>query len=456
MKYSKWLIIISLLAAIIMIVTACSPSAPYGASATNTVAPNTQPSATTSGVVAPTTSATTVASGPGPCPLQVEANATIVFSGWGDQSEQQVYTDLITRFNSVCPGVTVTYNPIPSDFQTKLKAQMAGGTAPDVFYVDDQLMGAFAPTGQLLVLDDLMSQAGVSRSDFIPQLMNEFTLNGKTYGLPKDWGTLGLIYLPAAFTDAGIPMPTNSWNWTDLETAAKAIAAKGKYAGFCQGADYARLAPWVFSNGGSYTSSDFKTATVDTAQVTDMVNIVATMYKDKSLVAPKDIGTSWCGEAIGKELAAMTLEGGWMVQTMNTTYPGVTWAAAEIPQGPVTRADIIFTNAIGINAATKFPKAAAAFLFFVTGSYNQGLIQATGFAYSTHPDQIAQITNQYDKEISKGGLLPDTKLDYWGPYSGNVRTAISNAISRVYLGSQSVAASFAQAQTDVQNALDGK
>jgi multiple sugar transport system substrate-binding protein len=439
-----------------MLITSCAPAQP----ATPTAAPA-EPTATTAGAEPTATTASaaptaTTAAGAGSCPLQVEPGATITFSGWGDPSEQKVYTDSIARFKTVCPDVTVNYNPIPSDFQTKLKAQMAGGTAPDVFYVDDQLMNAFAPSGQLLALDDLMAQAGVKRDDFIPQLLDEFTLSGKTYGLPKDWGTLGLIYLPDAFANAGIPVPTDSWTWTDLQNAAKAIQAKGKYAGFCQDADYARFGPWVLSNGGSFTSPDYKTATVNTPQVTDMANIIATMHADKSLVTPKEVGASWCGEAIGKNLVAMTLEGGWMVNFMRTTYPDVKWAAAEIPQGPVTRADFIFTNAIGINAATKYPKAAAAFLFFVTGRYNQGLIQQTGFAYSTHPDQISQITNPYDSEISKGGLLKDSKVDYWGPYSGNVRTAISNALSRVYLGTQSVADSFKQAQTDVQNALDGK
>jgi len=32
-------------------------------------------------------------------------------------------------------------------------------------------------------------------------------MDGKTYGLPKDWGTLGLVYLPEAFADAGIDEP---------------------------------------------------------------------------------------------------------------------------------------------------------------------------------------------------------------------------------------------------------
>ena len=165
------------------------------------------------------------------CFMNVEEGATIVFSGWGDETEQQIYRDSIERFAEVCPGVTVDYQPIPADFQTKLKASMAGGTAADVFYVDDQLMTAFAPTGQLLPLDDYLAQAGASRSDFIPALLSIFTREGVTNALPKDWGTLGLVYLPAAFEAAGIDEPTADWGWDDLKTAAAAIAATDEFGG---------------------------------------------------------------------------------------------------------------------------------------------------------------------------------------------------------------------------------
>ena len=59
-----------------------------------------------------------------------EEGATIVFSGWGDETEQQIYRDSIVRFNALYPDVIVDYQPIPADFQTKLKAVMAGGTPP--------------------------------------------------------------------------------------------------------------------------------------------------------------------------------------------------------------------------------------------------------------------------------------------------------------------------------------
>ncbi len=437
----KSLALFSILIALSMLIAACATPA---ATPAPTAEPQEPPAAETEPPAAM-----------GSCPLPVEAGAAITFSGWGDESEQKVYRDTIERFKTVCPDVTVNYIPVPSDFQTKLKAQMAGGTAPDVFYVDDQLMTAFAPSGQIMPLDDLMAQANVSRDGFIPALLTIFTQDGKTYALPKDWGTLGLIYLPEAFADAGIPEPTADWTWEDMRAAAKTIADKGTFGGFCMGADWARFAPFVTSNGGSFATPDFTTATMDTPEVKEMATFVNEMFQEGSLVRAADVSAGWCGEAIGKKSVAMTTEGGWMVNFMKTTYPDIVWKAVEIPSGPVTRADIIFTNGIGVNAATAFPNAAAAFVFYATGPENQAEIVKTGFAYSTHPEQANLIVDSNDMAIAQGGLLPDAIVAYWGPNTGKVNDAVSQALDRIFLGDQTVDEAFAQAQAEAQTALDG-
>jgi multiple sugar transport system substrate-binding protein len=452
----KLFVVMTVLIALSMLLAACGTPA--------TVAPTEPPPAPTQPPAQPTAVPTEAPKPPEAptaapaslCPLDVEAGAKITFSGWGDESEQKVYRDTIERFKTICPGVTVEYTPVPADFQTKLKAQMAGGTAPDLFYVDDQLMTAFAPSGQLLALDDLMGPAKVTRADFIPALLKIFTLDSKTYALPKDWGTLGLIYLPEAFADAGIADPTATWTWDDLRTAAKAIAAKGKFGGFCMGADWARFSPFATSFGGSFVSADNKTATLDTPEVKAAATFVADMFKEKSLVRSADVSAGWCGEAIGKKLVGITTEGGWMVNFMKTTYKDVVWKALPIPAGPKNQSDIIFTNGIGINAATKFPKAAAAFLFYATGRANQAEIVKTGFAYSTHPDQASLVIDPNDKAIAQGGLLKDTIVAYWGPNTGKVNDAVSKALERIFLGDQTVDQAFAQAQQEAQAALDTK
>ncbi|MGZ5385036.1 MAG: ABC transporter substrate-binding protein [Acidimicrobiia bacterium] len=448
MKRNRWLM---LLAAMSLVAVSCG-----GEAAT-----------TTEGATATTDAGTTTTEGEavttapdgggtaGDCEgITVEEGATIVFSGWGDETEQQIYRDSITRFNEACPGVTVDYQPVPADFQTQMKAAFAGGEGPDVIYVDDSLMTALGRAGQLLPLDDYMAQAGVTREEFIPALLTIFTLDDQTYALPKDWGTLGLIYLPEVIEAAGIEAPTGDWTWDDLRTAAQAIAANTEVAGFCQGADWARLAPWAFSHGGTFANDAATEATLTGAGVIQAATIVAEMKDEGSLVTASDLGAGWCGEAIGKKLVGMTLEGGWMVNFMNNDYADVDWSAVSVPAGPEGKADVIFTNGMGVNAATEFPNAAAAFALFVTGRDNQAAITETGFAYPTREDQLTLITNENDQAISEGGTYDLTRVSFWGPNTGRVNDAVSKALERVFLGEQDVEAAFQQAQEEAQLALD--
>ncbi len=444
-RHTRWPLLLAVLA---LVAAACS-SATDETTTTSVAAEG-----TTTTTVAGTTAAPTTLPPETGCFFEVEEDAVIVFSGWGDETEQQIYRDSIDRFAEVCPAVTVDYQPIPADFQVKLKASMAGGTAPDAFYVDADLMTAFGPTGQLLALDEAMGKFGTARDEFIPALLTIFTLDGATYALPKDWGTLGLVYLPAAFAAAGIDEPTADWTWDDLRTAAETIAATADYDGFCQGADWARFAPWALGNGGSFTTVDYKTATLDTPEVKEAATYISDMKTSGALVEAADIGAGWCGEAIGKELVGLTYEGGWMVNYLKNDFPDVDWKAVPLPTGSVGKADIIFTNGVGVNANSKFPMAASAFAVYVTSAANQGEIVKTGFAYSTHPEQIDLVVDPNDAAIAIGGTFPLSQVAYWGPNTGRIQDVINQALARIYLGDQDVDESFAQAQAEAQIALD--
>ncbi len=452
MKNKLLLISVSLLLAGLVLV-GCGGG---GASPAATTAPSGGGTQATSAPVATNApAATTAPSGGGTTAgkIQAEDGATIVFSGWGDQTEQKVYRDSIARFNKTYPNVKVDYQPIPDKFQDKLKASMAAGTAPDVFYVDNQLMTAFAPSGKIAPLDESMKQVGVKREDFIPQLLTIFTSNGKTYALPKDWGTLGLVYLPEAFQAAGIAEPTPDWKWDDVKKAADAISKTGKFKGFCQNAEFPRFAVWAFENGATVASDDYKTAKVDTPEMKQAAQFVADMVKSGSLVKPKDVGAGWCGEAIGKKLVGFTYEGGWMVNFMNENYKDVKWKAIELPGGPKGKADYIFTNGIGVNAASKFPKAATAFALYLTSRENFAEIAKTGFAYSPYLDQQALVPDPNSAQIAKGGSYPGSHAEYWGPNTGKVQDALGKALERIYAGDATVDEAFKQAQTEVQAAL---
>jgi multiple sugar transport system substrate-binding protein len=166
------------------------------------------------------------------------------------------------------------------------------------------------------------------------------------------------------------------------------------------------------------------------------------------------VGAGWCGEAIGKELVGMTYEGGWMVNFMRQNYADVDWKAVPLPSGPEGKANVIFTNGIGVNASSAYPRASAALAIFLTGRLNQGEIIETGFAYSTHPDQLDLVVDPNDAAIAIGGTFPLSRVDYWGPNTGKVKDSVSQALERIYLGDQTVDESFAQAQEEMQAILE--
>jgi len=413
--------LVSLVAVVTLILAGCAPAA------------------------TPTPTPTEVPALPGEEPTSftkfaVEDGATIVFSGWGGETEQQVFIDSIARFNVIYPNVTVDFQPIPADFQTTVISRMAGGTAPDVFYVDYQLRAAFAPTGQLLALD--------------PYLISPWILDNKTYALPKDWGSLGLVYLPDAFAQAGIDEPTADWTWDDLRAAAVAIAENTDYAGFCQNADWARFAAWAFQAGGRYFSDDLSEALFNSPEVVEAAQFLMDMYGEGSHVTSADIGAGWCGEAIGKELVGMTYEGGWMVAYLEGDFPDVVWEAVQLPSGPGGEGNIVFTNGLGANAGTQYPRAAAALAIYLTSSENQLAIQSTGFAFGTHPSDLEDPWfDDHPKEsaIARGALVGS--VDDFGPAAGSLRDIIGQALNRIYLGEQTIQEALDQGVQEANQAI---
>ena len=85
---------------------------------------------------------------------------------------------------------------------------------------------------------------------------------------------------------------------------------------------------------------------------------------------------------------------------------------------------------------------------------NQAEIVGTGFAYSTHPDQVDLIVDPNDAAIAVGGTFDLTRVAYWGPNTGRVNDAVSQALERLYLADQDIEQSFDQAQEEAQTALE--
>jgi multiple sugar transport system substrate-binding protein len=355
----------------------------------------------------------------------------IRISGWSSSpTEDALLQDSISAFMAANPGVKVKWEPIAQDYETVLKTNLAAGTEADVFYADIFWIDSLMKTGKLLALDDLMAKTGTNKSDFVASLINAFSYNGKTYGIPKDFNTLGLVYNKDLFKAAGVAEPTNDWTWSDLSAAAKKLTS-GSVVGLSLPADAARFIPFLWQAGG------------DLANINNPAGVAATDFytgfeaKDGLSKLPSELGMGWAGEAFEKGKAAMVFEGGWLPADLNNNFKTVNYGVVQMPKGSAAKSNLIFTVSYSISAKTKNPNAAWALANYLTGSDNQAKVLKAGFALPTRTALASQITNPNSKAIFDGAPY-GKPFNYASANTGKVNDEIAKALESIMLKKSSV------------------
>ena len=83
------------------------------------------------------------------------------------------------------------------------------------------------------------------------------------------------------------------------------------------------------------------------------------------------MSVGWGGEAFGKELAAMVIEGNWIRGAMRNDYPTVDYTVAEIPAGPAGKGTMVFTQCWGVAEASSKQDVAVSFVNYMTNGETQ-------------------------------------------------------------------------------------
>lgn len=195
-----------------------------------------------------------------------------------------------------------------SDLPQQLGQGFAGGTPPDLFYGDAARIGDLAKVGNLYAYGDQVKGA-----NFLPSLVKTFTYDGKFQCAPKDYSTLALVINTQMWTAAGLSDADIPKDWAGLEKVATKLT-KGKVTGLVIGNDFNRGGVFMKQAGGWVVSADGKKMTADSpgnlaglAQMKKMMAAGSLKFNTDTTPA-----AGWGGEALGKGIAAMTIEGNWI------------------------------------------------------------------------------------------------------------------------------------------------
>ncbi len=287
-----------------------------------------------------------------------------VLIGSSGQAETDAVTSAVQAWSDTS-GVAATVRPA-SDLNQELSQGFASGQPADVFYASADSFQAFAANGSLFAYGDQLDNA----SDFYPSLVQQFSYGGKLYCAPKDFSTLALVintddWAAAGLTDADIPT-----TWDQLATVAKTLTTDGR-VGLAFNGEYARLGVFLTQAGGTMTSTDGKTATVDSDANVTALQYVKDHLNDGSFAYAATVGAGWGGEAFGTNKAAMTVEGNWITGAMTSDYPTVKYKVVELPAGPGGQGTLQFTNCWGIATDSANHDAAVDLVKYLTSTDQQ-------------------------------------------------------------------------------------
>ncbi|MBO0778320.1 MAG: ABC transporter substrate-binding protein [Ktedonobacteraceae bacterium] len=392
-----------------------------------------------------------------------QGTVTLTVSGFSSTpAEDALVQKNLHNFEASHPNIKINWAPIPGDYPTKMRANVASNTVPDVFYLQPAMSNEYISSGKLLNLSPYMAHDGVKADDYYSALLNPFTCtNGSIYGLPKDWNSLGVFYNKKMFQDAGLAAPSASWTWNDMQNDAQKLTknpgSPNAVYGAVLSADLSRWGAFLIAAGGSVLNKDGTQATFNDQTGVQAMQFYASFFKNKTAALPTTVGAPWSGDAFGKQRAAMVIEGGWLIPYMASTYSSVQYGIAPLPVGPNGKqANLSFTNAWSAYSGTRHPEASWELIKYMTGATVQESQLNAGFAlptlkslanapyFASHPDFKALFD-----------AAPYCFADYYGSQDSTIHTDVSNAIQEILLNKQDTQTALNNAATQVNTHLQG-
>ena len=320
-----------------------------------------------------------------------------------NQEEIDVYSQISTDLDAELDGITLTYEPGGSEganYQDQLKAEIAAGTAPDVFWIPGTDVADFATRGLILNAADLASATdGFSVDDFYAGPMFHLTYNPETgasgadsgamWGLPRDVSTFALYLNMDLINEAGAPDPrelaaNGEWTWDAfLDVAQKTRALGSDVYGYGASAWWGPYGVWLNASGGGFFTEDRSACALNTEESLAGLDFQRSLYQDYDVATPYGEDPEPTFRA-GK--VAMFQNGRWATPGVRTV--DFEWDVVELPAGPSGSAgNWLFWGAYVINANTEHPEEAWALAQALTTAQTQGKISALG---ANIPSRVSQ------------------------------------------------------------------
>lgn len=199
---------------------------------------------------------------------------------FANDHESVVYKNMIKQFeedHADTIGKVDIQITTQEEYSKTLTGMMTAGDLPDVFYVGPESVEQFVENGYIANLQPILEEKGISTDGLVAQeALNSYRYDGEKagegdlYALPKDASVFAYAYNKDLFDKEGIeyPDPENPYTYDEFVEVCKKFTKDTDGDGEidqwgCGFANAFMLQPFVWSNGATYLTDDYKTVNVD-------------------------------------------------------------------------------------------------------------------------------------------------------------------------------------------------
>lgn len=308
---------------------------------------------------------------------------------WGGPEEIELVNQTIVDWQKTHPNINVILEHTPggSAYTSKLLTRIASGTAPDIMFAEVTLFVPFWSKGALLDLTPYVkSDPDFSLQEFFPEVVSRFTVNDKLYCVPRDTAPFACVYYnKKLFDEAGVPYPTDDWDWADLLAKAKKLTRTENGRTTQYGFFAWAWENFVYSNGGNLVDDiNFPTRlTLDSPEAIGGLEFFADLiHKHKVAPTPTAMGNLGMGaqQLFMTGRVGMYSSGVWETPILRK-IKDFEWDIVLFPKGP-TGIRRFGTGGSGycVLAGTKHPKEAWEVVKALSGDHGQALLAKAGLA----------------------------------------------------------------------------
>lgn len=308
----------------------------------------------------------------------------------GTPAEISLWEEAVNVFMKKNKDIEVQMEYVPyNEYWSKIETMMAGGSAPDVVFMESTRMASFINLDALLPLDDYIKEdSEFKKKNYYPQAINSYIHQNKLYGIPNDIAIYALYYNKNIFDQKGISYPKKRLTWNSFLKICKQLTedkdndGTTDVYGFNVGWTYFL---WLWQAGADYYNNpkDPTHVTINSSYTKKAMQFLKDMiYKHK--VSPTFAQASSIGDSAkifmtGK--SAMIIEGHWLVPQFKS-IKDFKWDVTYLPVMSTSTKGANYNagSCFAVPRLSKNQEKAWRLIKFLAGDEGQEILVSGGFS----------------------------------------------------------------------------